>query len=102
MPGMTLPLEVSFWNMRPEPNLIAAVKNELHSIRPTHPITSCRVRVLRSNGRSASPSYDIQIVMLSGSRLLRAAGDSPVSRFFKRLNARWSRNEDRETVEPAL
>jgi hypothetical protein len=83
---MTLPLEVSFWNMPPEPTLVAAVESELHSLAPTNPITSCRVRVTHS-ALSANSSYDVHIVVLSGSRRLRAL---------------WSRGEKSVTPEPAL
>lgn len=96
---MTLPLEVSFWNMPPEPTLVAAVENELHSLEPSNPITSCRVSVTHSPAQSVDPSYHIQIVVLSGSRLLCSRGGSSL---LKRLCARWSRREKPEAAEPAL
>jgi hypothetical protein len=99
---MTLPLEVSFWNMPREAVLVAAVKNELHAIESVKPITSCRVNVKNGDRQSEGTSYEVQIVLLTGSKLLRARGDSASFHFLNRLNANWLPNEKLETAEPAL
>ena len=79
---MTLPLEVNFWNMPREPGLEAAAEDEVRSLEPGGPLTSCRVSVMRSE-RSQHPHYDVQIVVLAGSRVLCAGCDPTWSRLFR-------------------
>lgn len=69
--GMTVPLEVDFWNMPPDAMIEAAAQIEAHSLGGDNCITSCRVRV-----SPCENSYAVQIVILAGPTMLRFEGDS--------------------------
>jgi hypothetical protein len=100
--GMTLPLEVNFWNMPPEPSLEAAARDELCSLKPDEPLTSCRVSVRRSKAGSTEPRYDVQVVVLAGPKMLRAGCDSPWSRLLRHAVAPWSQSVEPDTAAAAL
>jgi hypothetical protein len=80
---MTLPLQVDFWNMPPDPDIEVAAQNEANSLECENPITSCRVTVTRGDG-----CYAVQIVVLAGSKMLRFERDSRLCRIMRWARAR--------------
>jgi len=99
---MTLPLEINFWNMPPEPCIEAAAQNELLSLEPGNSITSCRVKVTRSETGLHHSSYAVQIVVLAGPKMLRFEGDSTWSRILRHAGDLGSKKGEPDTVETAL
>jgi len=99
---MTLPLEVNFWNMSPEPSLEAAARDELCSLEPDEALTSCRVSVKRSRAGYTEARYHIQVVVLAGPKMLRAGCDSLWSRLLRHPIAPWSESVELDAAAGAL
>jgi hypothetical protein len=74
--AMTVPLEVNFYNMRPDPELVEAAQTEVDSLERDNPITSCRVTVTAPLTASRHSTYDVRIVVLAGSSMFRVEHDS--------------------------
>jgi hypothetical protein len=102
MVEMTLPLEVNFWNMPPEPSLEAAAEEEVRCLEPEQPLTSCRVSVRRSQVDSSHAAYDVKIVVLAGPTMFCAGYDSPWYRLMRQAVAPWSRRAVDNTAGTAL
>jgi hypothetical protein len=78
--AMTVPLEVNFYNMLPDPELVEAAQTEVNSLERDNPITSCRVTVGPPDTASKHSPYDVRIVVLAGSKMVRVECDSRWSR----------------------
>ena len=90
--AVTLPLEVNFCNMRPDPRLMEAAQIEVDTLERDNLITSCRVSIVAPETGSRLSADNIRIVVLAGPRMLCAEGDS---RWFRCLRHPWP-----EKVEP--
>src|SRR5271166_3941017 len=88
--------------MPPEPSLEAAAQDELCALQPDQPLTSCRVSVRRTQEGSVQPSYDVQVVVLAGPKMLCAGCHSSWSQWLRHAVTPWNQRLEPDTAATAL